>query len=271
MATSNGVAVASDQGILMAIRNEERIAERDREVARELNSGRIPMAASRNPNRSAHGDADYDHDDAISAVMGDLMERMTVSDTASNAAGPSRWASARASASTSRSPWTECVSCYEKVNTREVFTSSCGHAFCRACTRQLFLGGIRDEELYPPRCCGNIIPPGIAMRFLDFQELKDFSERAIEYGAKDRLYCADVSCSKFIPPFSVHGEYGQCRRCNQETHLPCRALAHPGVDCPMDTELQNVLAIANEESWTRCYNCRTMVELTVGCNHMRCR
>ena len=149
--------------------------------------------------------------------------------------------------------------------------SSCGHNYCRDCNRQMFLGAIKDEELYPPRCCGRIVPPGTALRILNYHELRAFCERGIEYSTNDRVYCAEPTCSKFIPPFNIEDDHGTCPECFQKTHLPCRSFAHPGVDCPMDDKLQNVLAMADAENWKRCSNCRTMVELQHGCNHITCR
>lgn len=149
--------------------------------------------------------------------------------------------------------------------------SSCGHNYCRDCNRQMFLGAIKDEELYPPRCCGRIVPPGTALRILNYHELRAFCERGIEYSTKDRVYCAEPTCSKFIPPFNIEDDHGTCPECFQKTHLPCRSFAHPGVDCPMDDKLQGVLAMADAENWKRCSSCRTMVELQHGCNHITCR
>lgn len=135
----------------------------------------------------------------------------------------------------------------------------------------MVLRTIKHEELYPPRCCGHIIPPGTALRVLNYEELCGFSDRALEYMAKDLIYCAVPTCSKFIPPFAIDDDHGTCPACQQKTHLPCRSLKHPGVDCPTDKNLQRVLAMANSSKWQRCFHCHTMVELQQGCNHIQCR
>lgn len=70
----------------------------------------------------------------------------------------------------------ECAACLEHYNTNTLFISLCGHGYCRDCNRQLFIGAIKDEELYPPHCCGRIVPPGIALRLLNYRELQDFCE-----------------------------------------------------------------------------------------------
>lgn len=266
LALSTSTAVVTDQNILASIRSDERIAEQDHRYVLSLdNEEPIPQDASYDTTISEATLPDK-NEDAVSVVIGDLMGRMTLNDESDNGEGSSRYKPSRQAANVGD----ECVSCLEKCNTA-MFVGSCGHGFCHDCTRQMFLGATKDEELYPPRCCGNIVPPGLAMRVLNYEELRAFSERALEWTAKDRLYCAEPTCSKFIPPFAIHNEHGTCSECHQQTHLPCRSFAHPGVDCPMDDALQGVLAMADAENWTRCFNCRTMVELQHGCNHITCR
>ncbi|RJE24123.1 RING [Aspergillus sclerotialis] len=263
LALSISSAVATDQNILASIRREERIAEQDRRYALALSNGQpIPrnashVSAASNP-RPAHKT-----DDAVSVGMEDLMGRTMAED---NGEGSSKHI-----ASSSKTSYDiECAACLEKHDSA-MFVGACGHEYCRDCTRQIFLGATRDEQLYPPRCCGNIIPPGIGLRFLDYEELRAFGQRAIEWATKDRLYCADPTCSKFIPPFTVKDEHGCCPECGKNTHVLCRSLEHPNVDCPLDEALQSVLAMAEAHGWRRCFNCRTMVELKHGCNHIRCR
>lgn len=268
-ALSMSTAVATDQSILNAIANDERRAEQDNQYAQGLDDRRRHEPKATGTRALSTMDemiSAEDNEDVISTVMGDLMERVTLDDKAvSVGEGSSRYYKPRAPAL-----GVLCVSCLERVDSA-LFTGPCGHDFCRGCTRQMFLGAVKDEELYPPRCCGHTIPPGIAMRVLNYEELRAFSERAIEYSSKDRIYCADPTCSRFLPSFRIQGEHGTCRECHQQTHLPCRSLAHPGIDCPMDHALHEVLAMADSEDWRRCSNCRTMVELQHGCNHITCR
>ena len=263
LAISTGTAIATDQNVLMSIKNDERVADQDHRYAIALNSdGRD------GPHLSSQGKSiseDNDDNNAISTVMADLMNRASLSENLSKEEGPSPYASS------SKAKALECAACLEHYDTSTLFISLCGHGYCHDCNRQLFIGAIKDEELYPPRCCGRIVPPGIALRLLNYHELQDFCERAIEHSTKDCVYCAEPTCSKFIPPFSIENEHGTCPQCRQATHLPCRSLAHPGVDCPMDDKLQSVLAMADEENWRRCSSCRAMIELHHGCNHITCR
>lgn len=263
LAHSTSSAVLTDQNALMAAKEEERIANQDHRLAVDLSNGRRPPHRREAENKPKPDD---DNDDAVSVIMEDLMSRVSLTDRSDSGEGPSRAPHAYRPAPRR----VVCVSCLERCDTI-LAVGKCGHEYCLDCTRQMFLGAIRDEELYPPRCCGNVLPPGVAMRVLNYQELRDFSERALEWTAKDRVYCADPTCSTFIPVFAIKDEHGTCPKCRQQTHLPCRSLIHPGVDCPMDENLPAVLEIAEAEGWKRCPHCRTMVELLRGCNHMTCR
>lgn len=262
LAVSTGTAIVTDQNILQRIRQDEAVAEQDREHARAVQNDQI----HRFPDPNDALTAGFDFDDSISTVMGDLMEQLTLTDGLEQDSGEG--SSHRVLPSRAR---ITCVSCMEQFDKADSFTSPCGHDFCIECIRWLFLGSIKDEELYPPRCCGRVIPPGMAIRILDFRELQEFSARAMEYRAKDRVYCAYPTCSKFIPEFAIKNDHGTCPGCQRLTHIPCRSLAHPRSDCPADQPLQDVLALAEAESWRRCYNCRTMVELNHGCHHITCK
>ncbi|KAJ5158154.1 Zinc finger C6HC-type [Penicillium coprophilum] len=239
LALSTSTAIATDQKILASYQHEERLAHEDHQFALALSNGTSTSNDNSDPSTVNKSTSTDDDDDTVSIVMGDLMGRINLSDNASdNGEGSSRIPPSRGT-----SIMRECASCFTK----------------------------NDEELYPPRCCGNVVPPGVALRVLNYEELRNFSERGLEWSAVDRLYCADPTCSKFIPPFAIQNEHGTCPACHQQTHLPCRSLAHPRVDCPMDESLHAVLEMAEAENWRRCFNCRTMVELHLGCNHMTCR
>jgi hypothetical protein len=44
-----------------------------------------------------------------------------------------------------------------------------------------------------------------------------------------------------------------------------------GVECPQDFGLEATLEEAERQGWRRCYQCRALVELTVGCRHITCK
>ncbi|KAJ5113366.1 hypothetical protein N7456_001900 [Penicillium angulare] len=163
-----------------------------------------------------------------------------------------------------------CDSCYEYFDTLPC-TTPCEHRFCHDCARQLILGAIKEEMLYPPRCCNHVISHEVITSVLSDEELQEFSNKSVEYESKLRLYCAEPSCSSFIGSTNIKDEHGTCTKCHRRTHILCRSLAHPKeVDCPKDTGIQQLLKTAEEKHWRRCSECRRVVELVQGCNHIYC-
>lgn len=163
----------------------------------------------------------------------------------------------------------KCVSCLEQYETL-IFTAPCNHGFCYNCTHTLILGATNDESKFPPRCCDNDVPRTVIRSVLNAEELKEYNAKALEYSTKTRLYCAEPTCAAFIPPSTIKDEHGNCLKCGRTTHVICRSFAHPGIDCPQDTELHALLKVAEQKKWKRCSACRRMVELMVGCNHITC-
>ncbi|KAJ5995434.1 hypothetical protein N7481_002411 [Penicillium waksmanii] len=166
---------------------------------------------------------------------------------------------------------TACTACLDSFKESETFAGKCGHAFCRECLRTMFLISMQDEQLYPPRCCNEPVKPKSLLQILDFDQIRAFDEKVIEYSAKDRLYCFEPTCSKFIPKTAIHQEIATCPACKKQTHELCRSPVHPGVDCPMDEALQSLLKVAKKQKWKRCPKCHAMVSLSSGCAHIWCR
>lgn len=262
LAVSTSTAIATDQTILSFLSHDESVAEHDHNLVRDLGEN-VDEALARLGEGGPSNSRQAEKSDVIALTLGDLMEKMKLNRKGGEQANPVCFTE-------TIGPVKKCCSCLEDT---EIFltNTACGHEFCRDCLKHLFLGSIKDEELYPPRCCGKGIQPEIALRLLTYTELLSFSEKAIEYSAENRLYCAEPTCSKFIPSSSIHGEHGICPDCHRETHLPCGALAHPNIDCPLDSGLQDILEIAGAQHWMRCSNCRNLVELHHGCNHITCR
>lgn len=244
-------------------KGKQRVGEStDREVAIEAMKNEIHVARLLLQDRmlaARVGTVVHDETDSDSTIS-DLVDLIEQEDT------PDASQNLEIAAS---KPTSNCDSCLEQ---RQIFLiKSCNHSYCYTCIRELFLGAIRDEELYPPRCCAEPFPAETASQVLGNNELDDFNQKATEYTAEHRVYCAEPGCSSFIPQSAIQCDIGTCPGCQKETHLPCGALAHSGVDCPLDNTLQTFLSMASAQGWQRCYSCRAMVELKHGCNHMACR
>ncbi|CAF4013018.1 unnamed protein product [Rotaria magnacalcarata] len=147
----------------------------------------------------------------------------------------------------------------------------CKHIYCIGCLQELFMKSMQDETLMPPRCCQQIIPVNLAR--LTLKEIENFNAKQLEYSTKDRLYCSQPTCSAFIPPTHITNSIGTCPKpgCGITTCSICKAVSHGTLDCPKDEETSAVLAVADQAGWSRCYQCRALVELTQGCYHMTCR
>lgn len=177
----------------------------------------------------------------------------------------SRWAAAREN--TSKTIRHECVCCGGHKRAFETFRTPCGHFYCQECLTQLFELSTTDETLFPPRCCREEIPLTSVRLYLSSELVQRFREKAVEFRTSDRTYCSRPTCSAFITPANITSERATCTACFTDTCTICKGNSHDG-DCPADTATQQVLEAAREQGWQRCYNCRRLVELDVGCNHM---
>ncbi|KAJ5489416.1 hypothetical protein N7539_004306 [Penicillium diatomitis] len=164
----------------------------------------------------------------------------------------------------------ECSSCFEEIE-EPAYVSSCLHTYCVECLRELFLRATRDESVFPARCCGIEFRYETIRLVLTHHELQEYDLHAEEYTASPRVYCAEPTCSTFIRPSAIKNEHGTCSRCHKKTHITCKALAHPGRECPVDEAQKSVINLAEKNNWRRCYHCHAIVELRYGCNEVRCR
>jgi hypothetical protein len=162
----------------------------------------------------------------------------------------------------------QCTACQENVLFCELARAPCNHEYCRECLRELFRASLTDDSLFPPRCCRQPITAGGGVSlFLTGSLLSRYLAKKIEFDTPNRTYCSNPSCSIFIRLEDITGEQAVCSSCGTVTCTLCKAGQHNG-DCPADTGLQQVLETARENNWQRCYNCRRLVELDIGCNHI---
>ena len=124
-----------------------------------------------------------------------------------------------------------------------------------------------DETLYPPRCC-RLEMPWDSVRFVIQAELAaGFEAKREELGTRNRVYCYDPACASFIGRARIVSDVATCPTCQKETCVNCKSATHAG-DRAADTGLQMTLALARQQGWKRCSECRAVVELNTGCNHI---
>lgn len=161
----------------------------------------------------------------------------------------------------------QCTSCDTRQPLGNVYQAPCGHHYCQDCLHTLFELSITDETLFPPRCCRQQMPLATVKLYLNADLMQSFEEKSIEWRSTDRTYCSQPTCSSFIPAENISNERADCPTCSTRTCTICKNQAHDG-DCPQDLATQQVLETARGQGWQRCFNCRRLVELDVGCNHM---
>ncbi|KAH8696929.1 hypothetical protein GQ44DRAFT_665987 [Phaeosphaeriaceae sp. PMI808] len=144
------------------------------------------------------------------------------------------------------------------------------HAYCRSCLADLFRSSLMDTTLFPPRCCGIRIRSSSCVDLLPPELMKQCEEKEMEFTTPNPVYCSNRFCAQFIRPENVIAEIATCPTCDAKTCTVCKNPNHKGL-CPQDPAVQVLMDIAGKKKWQRCYKCRTMVELHVGCYHMRCR
>lgn len=160
----------------------------------------------------------------------------------------------------------DCVSCTDRVSARHLITAPCGDYYCKTCIGQLYDLAMQDESLFPPRCCRQPIPLETASPLLTDAQIQTFLKKGIEFNTPNRTYCHDITCGVFVEPDSISGEKALCA-CGALTCTVCKAAAHEG-DCPEDPAYASLMACAAAEQYQTCHQCKRLVELDFGCNHM---
>lgn len=130
----------------------------------------------------------------------------------------------------------------------------------------------------PPRCCTKEhIPLKHVDRLFDDKFKRLWNQKFEEYTATKNLYCPGKGCGEWIKPSRVKVDmatgrkYARCGRCSTKVCVRCSSKYHTRRECPKDDETARLVQMAKEKGWQRCYNCKAVVELKEGCNHMTCR
>ncbi|KAK4210437.1 hypothetical protein QBC37DRAFT_475004 [Rhypophila decipiens] len=215
--------------------------------------GRTSLMLTKLPGNSIQcEDDDYDDDDLPKAES-------------------SSWGASRNTADNKDPCMKICASCGDKNRFFDMVECPCSHSYCRDCIHHLYQTSLSDETLFPPRCCREPIPITRTLGFLEKETVKQYNAKLIEFGTPNRTYCHKGSCSAFVPRELVTDDVATCPDCASKTCTVCKAAAHPGSDCPADEGIQQVLELGRTEGWQRCYSCRNLVDLNLGCNHITCR
>ena len=121
----------------------------------------------------------------------------------------------------------------------------------------------------PPRCCSSEhIPLEHVANLISYQNKKLWNQKYLEYTTANRIYCPTTDCGEWIQPKDIQNGIGRCQKCGGEVCSMCNGRAHGNEACPQDPDMIKFFETAEKNKYQKCYNCKAMVELERGCNHM---
>lgn len=273
MCMSIASAVRWDGDVINDMMAQEEQAMADRGLALRSRDGIIPPPQDADGEQQGSKNEGDNLDDELLEKMATLYifgpRNSNGSDSEVTQAESSAWAASRANI------WKpagdvakrQCVSCLEHFEFFDVTRAPCSHEYCRECIIELFTQSLNDESLFPPRCCGQLIPAETNRIFLPSKLVGEYQAKKLERDTPNRTYCHKPGCSTFIPLQFINNDVGSCVRCNAKTCVFCKGASHEG-ECPEDTAVQELLQLAAESGWQRCHSCHRLVDLKHGCYHI---
>lgn len=268
LALSFDTAVRLDGAVVHELSELERGAARDREMALHLDRGR---SSSRETSASSSRCTSRVSSRASSVVGSASSIRVSreASTSASSYFSPSP-VPARQQATSKPVEHVQCIICSDSIREDRAVVVPCAHShnYCRPCLKDLFLLATRDESLFPPRCDGAEIPSSLVLNLLSSAERDLVRDKSREFSTKDRLYCSQASCSRFLGSSTDNRVLITCG-CGAQTCEACKAPWH-GVfgACGKGADADVAAVLAQDYGYAQCPGCRRLVELDVGCFHM---
>lgn len=125
---------------------------------------------------------------------------------------------------------------------------------------------MEQESTFPAKCCGQ------EFVLHDIEKLLQPPHRRLQYATAaaqfsvpghERVFCAK-GCGAYLGP-STQAETLNCHKCKHVTCTKCKETKHAG-DCMTSESAFDGLVQAR--GWQVCTNCKSVVELNEGCNHM---
>ncbi|KAF9652364.1 hypothetical protein BDM02DRAFT_3089237 [Thelephora ganbajun] len=169
------------------------------------------------------------------------------------------------------------------------------HPYCISCLAEYIRGkldpsGTGDMSthtiVFPIRCPGcpithweTGIQDDVAVKVLDGESMSVWYHRRL-LDSLPRQYCPNPKCSVLVQIDEDSDDpMAQCPACFKWVCVSCKAMWHMDMSCeqyqslPMDErspEDQLAIELAKAKQWRRCPGCHAIVELTQGCNHIKC-
>ncbi|RKP25550.1 hypothetical protein SYNPS1DRAFT_15504 [Syncephalis pseudoplumigaleata] len=169
----------------------------------------------------------------------------------------------------------------------------CGHTYCHACLATfLRINLLGFNSPFPFHCARPHCPYEItdydAEPALSAKDYARWQRKRLESDMRNKIYCPNKHCSALLDVTATISMVNAkrenraivCEQCFHVACVHCRVSWHNGYSCrdyetlPM-AERKNeddlVLRMAAHFDWARCLNCRTLIELSEGSNHITCQ
>lgn len=193
-----------------------------------------------------------------------------------------------------------CSICCEDRRSEMMLTLKCAHKFCSHCMKTYVEGKVESSEV-PIRCpqeqCKHYLSAAECKLFLPVASFKSFEEANVRSKNNGKIYCPYPNCSFLLDPSeclspgrasasagsSSQSENSccvECPVCERFVCVDCGVPWHDSMSCeefqflPVDERYPDDITLhrlAMYKRWRRCQQCRIMIELAQGCNHMTCR
>lgn len=163
LAASAALAVYQDEAIISRMQREDAIALRDHQLARRL--GGMPETRPEDRRAQQIRVENLSENFAKLNVFNQDVYFFDEVDISSAATGSGSGSASAAGSSASFKgkeldtvPMQVCVIFDEENHLYDVLQAPCDHFYCRFCFHSLVDASTRDESLFPPRCCLEVIP-----------------------------------------------------------------------------------------------------------------
>ncbi|KAF8107626.1 hypothetical protein N665_0119s0087 [Sinapis alba] len=197
-----------------------------------------------------------------------------------------------------------CSICCEDRLSEMMLTLKCTHKFCSHCMKTYVQGKVQSSEV-PIRCpqvqCNHYLSAAECKTFLPVASFRSFEEANMRSTNSGKIYCPYPNCSFLLDPreclspgrasASASASSSSCSQsensccvkcplCERFVCVDCGVPWHDSMSCeefqilPVDERYPDDITLhrlARYKRWRRCQQCRVMIELAQGCNHMTCR
>nr|BAB08302.1 mutator-like transposase [Arabidopsis thaliana] len=182
-----------------------------------------------------------------------------------------------------------CSICSDKTDAEHMLLNDkCLHRHCFSCVKQQVKVKLRSG-IVPPcledgckseltlESCSMVLTPKLIEMWKRKME-EDLIPDA------EKIYCPYRSCSMLMSKTELSREAEQsnvraCIKCSELFCIDCKVPWHSDLSCADYKRIHSerlvndmmLKVLANDQMWRQCSECKHMIELTEGCNHITCR